>query len=257
MILNHFLIFCGILAAGFAREYSRRFRAHEKAAAQMAAETAQLQTQLTEAKLSALNAQLNPHFLFNTLNAVSSLVERDPRGVRRMIARLSELLRYTLEGGTDHEVPLSQEISFLERYLEIMQIRFQGKLEIDMQIEGEAHNAMVPSLILQPLVENAVKHGVDKITAAGKIGIRARLEGERLVLTVTDNGPGPAKITRLDDAGVGLANTRQRLEQLYGNEQSLTLAEAPGGGTVARIIIPYRTSAELRTVLVTKSQANQ
>jgi sensor histidine kinase YesM len=257
MILNHFLIFCGILAAGFAREYSRRFRAHEKAAAQMAAETAQLQTQLTEAKLSALNAQLNPHFLFNTLNAVSSLVERDPRGVRRMIARLSELLRYTLEGGTDHEVPLSQEISFLERYLEIMQVRFQGKLEIDMQIESEAHNAMVPSLILQPLVENAVKHGVDKITAAGKIGIRARLEGERLVLTVTDNGPGPAKITRLDDAGVGLANTRQRLEQLYGNEHSLTLAEAPGGGTVARITIPYRTSAELRTVLVTKSQANQ
>jgi two-component system, LytTR family, sensor kinase len=257
MILNHFLIFCGILAAGFAREYSRRFRAHEKAAAEMAAETAQLQTQLTEAKLSALNAQLNPHFLFNTLNAVSSLVERDPRGVRRMIARLSELLRYTLEGGTDHEVPLSQEISFLERYLEIMQVRFQGKLEIDMQIEDDARDAMVPSLILQPLVENAVKHGVDKIAAAGKIGIRGRLEGERLVLTVTDNGPGPAKIAKLDDAGVGLANTRQRLEQLYGSDQTLALAEAPGGGTVARITIPYRTSAELRTVLVTKSQVNQ
>jgi len=257
MILNHFVIFCGILAAGFAREYSRRFRAHEKAAAQMAAETAQLQTQLAEARLSALNAQLNPHFLFNTLNAVSSLVERDPRGVRRMIARLSELLRYTLEGGTDHEVPLSQEISFLERYLEIMQVRFQGKLEIDMQIEDDARNAMVPSLILQPLVENAVKHGVDKIAAAGKIGIRARVEGERLVLTVTDNGPGPAKIARLDDAGVGLANTRQRLEQMYGSDQSLALTEAPGGGTIARITVPYRTSAELRTVLVTKSQANQ
>ncbi|HEY1952053.1 MAG TPA: histidine kinase [Gemmatimonadaceae bacterium] len=257
MILNHFVIYCGILAAGFAREYSRRFRLHEKAAAQMAAETAQLQTQLAEARLSALNAQLNPHFLFNTLNAVSSLVERDPRGVRRMIARLSELLRYTLDGGTDHEVPLSQEISFLERYLEIMQVRFQGKLEIDMQTDDDASDAMVPSLILQPLVENAVKHGVDKIAAAGKIGIRARLEGQRLVLTVTDNGPGPAKIARLDDAGVGLANTRQRLEQLYGSEQSLALAEAPGGGTVARITIPYRASAELRTVLVTRSRVNQ
>src|SRR5207253_9892207 len=150
---------------GFAREYSRRFRAHEKAAAQMAAETAQLQTQLAEARLSALNAQLNPHFLFNTLNAVSSLVERDPRGVRRMIARLSELLRYTLEGGTEHEVVLSQEIAFLERYLEIMQIRFEGKLEVEIQIGDDARDALVPSLILQPLVENAAQHGVD--TSAG------------------------------------------------------------------------------------------
>ena len=257
MILNHFLIFCGVLAAGFAREYSQRFRAREQETAQLAAETAQLQVQLAEAKLSALNAQLNPHFLFNTLNAVSSLVERDPRGVRRMIARLSELLRYTLEGGTDHEVPLSQEISFLERYLEIMQIRFQGKLEIDLQIDDTTRDALVPSLILQPLVENAVKHGVDKIAAAGKIGIRSRRDGGQLVLTVTDNGPGPAKIARLDDAGVGLANTRQRLEQLYGIEQTLILSEAVGGGTVATITIPYRTATELRTILVTKAQVNE
>lgn len=257
MVLNHFLLYCGVLAAGFARVYSRRFRARERETVQLAAETAQLQAQLTEARLSALNAQLNPHFLFNTLNAVSSLVERDPRGVRRMIARLSELLRYTLEGGTDHEVTLSQEISFLERYLEIMQVRFQDKLEIDMQIDDEAANAVVPSLILQPLVENAVKHGVDKISMPGKIGIRARREGDRLVLTVTDNGPGPAKIAKLDDAGVGLANTRQRLEQLYGSEQSLTLAEGADGGTVARIAIPFRTSAELRTVLVSNAQANR
>jgi len=257
MILNHFLIYCGILAAGFAREYSRRFQVREREAAELTAETAQLQTQLAEAKLSALNAQLNPHFLFNTLNAVSSLVERDPRGVRRMIARLSELLRYTLDGGTDHEVPLSREISFLERYLEIMQIRFQGKLEIDLQIDDSVRDALVPSVILQPLVENAVKHGVDKIAAAGKIGIRARREADRLLLTVTDNGPGPTKIARLDDAGVGLANTRQRLEQLYGADQLLTLDEVTGGGTVARITIPYRTSAELRTVLVTKAQASQ
>jgi len=250
MVLNHFLLFWGVLAAGFARDYFFRFRARER-------ETAQLQTQLAEAKLSALHAQLNPHFLFNTLNAVSSLVERDPRGVRRMIARLSELLRYTLDGGNEHEVPLSQELSFLERYLEIMQIRFQDKLEIDMQIGDDARNALVPSLILQPLVENAVKHGVDKIAAPGKIGIRARREVDQLVLTVTDNGPGPAKIARLDDAGVGLANTRQRLEQLYGSAQSLTLTDAPDGGTIARIVIPFRTPTELRTELVSAAQANQ
>jgi len=250
MILNHFILYWGVLAGGFARDYFLRFRARERETAQLQAETAQLQTQLAEARLTALNAQLNPHFLFNTLNAVSSLVERDPRGVRRMIARLSELLRYTLEGGTEHEVALSQEISFLERYLEIMQIRFEGKLEVELQIADDARDALVPSLILQPLVENAVKHGVDKIESTGRIRIRARREATRLVMTVSDNGPGPAKISKLDEVGVGLANIRQRLEQLYGSEQTLTLAEAPEGGTVAQIIIPFRTRAELRTTLV-------
>ncbi len=250
MILNHFIIFCGVLAAGFARDYFLRFRARERETARLQAETAQLQTQLAEARLSALNAQLNPHFLFNTLHAVSSLVERDPRGVRRMIARLSELLRYTLDGGAEHEVVLAQEIAFLERYLEIMQIRFQGQLEIDVQIGDDARDALVPNLILQPLVENAVKHGVDKVLGTGKIRILARKEVDRLVLSVSDNGPGPQKIAKLDEAGVGLANIRQRLEQLYGSAQSLTLAESPNGGTVAQIVMPFRTRAELRTTVV-------
>jgi two-component sensor histidine kinase len=250
MILNHFILFWGLLSAGFARDYFLRFRARERETSRLQAETAQLQTQLAEARLSALNAQLNPHFLFNTLHAISSLVERDPRGVRRMIARLSELLRYTLEGGTEHEVMLGQEIAFLERYLEIMQIRFQGQLEIDVQIADEARDALVPSLILQPLVENAVKHGVDKVSGTGKIRILARRESDRLVLSVSDNGPGPQKIARLDEAGVGLANIRQRLEQLYGSAQSLTLADAPAGGTVAQIVMPFRTRTEIRTTVV-------
>ena len=250
MILNHFIIYWGVLSAGFARDYFLRFRAHELETARLQAETAQLQTQLAEARLTALNAQLNPHFLFNTLHAVSSLVERDPRGVRRMIARLSELLRYTLDGGAEHEVVLAQEIAFLERYLEIMQIRFQGQLEIDVQIGDDARDALVPNLILQPLVENAVKHGVDKVSGTGKIRIVGRREVDRLVLSVSDNGPGPQKIAKLDEAGVGLANIRQRLEQLYGSAQSLTLAESPSGGTVAQIVMPFRTRAELRTTIV-------
>jgi two-component sensor histidine kinase len=250
MILNHFILFWGVLAAGFARDYFLRFRARERETARLQAETAQLQTQLAEARLSALNAQLNPHFLFNTLHAISSLVERDPRGVRRMIARLSELLRYTLDGGAEHEVVLGQEIAFLERYLEIMQIRFQGQLEIDVQISDDARDALVPNLILQPLVENAVKHGVDKVSVTGKIRILGRREGDRLVLSVSDNGPGPQKFAKLDEAGVGLANIRQRLEQLYGSAQSLTLAELPSGGTVAQIVTPFRTRAELRTTVV-------
>ena len=257
MVINHFILFWGVLAAGFARDYFLRFRARERETARLQGETSQLQMQLAEAKLSALNAQLNPHFLFNTLHAVSSLVERDPRGVRRMIARLSELLRYTLDGGTDQEVVLVQEIAFLERYLEIMQIRFQGQLEIDIQLGDDARDALVPSLILQPLVENAVKHGVDKISGGGKIKIAARREVDRLVLMVSDNGPGPVKIAKLDDAGVGLANIRQRLEQLYGSEAGLTLAESPNGGTVAQITMPFRSRNELRTTIVANAEASR
>jgi two-component sensor histidine kinase len=253
MILNHFIIYWGVLSAGFARDYFLRFRARERETARLQGEAAQLHTQLAEARLSALNAQLNPHFLFNTLHAISSLVERDPRGVRRMIARLSELLRYTLDGGAEHEVALVQEIAFLERYLEIMQIRFQGQLEIDVKIGDEARDALVPNLILQPLVENAVKHGVDKVSGTGKIRILARRDNDRLVLSVSDNGPGPQRIARLDEAGVGLANIRQRLEQLYGSAQSLTLAEAPSGGTVAQIVMPFRTRAEIRTTVVAEA----
>jgi two-component sensor histidine kinase len=257
MLLNHFILFWGVLSAGFARDYFQRFRARERGTAQLQAHAAQLQTQLAEARLSALNAQLNPHFLFNTLHAISSLVERDPRGVRRMIARLSELLRHTLDGGTEQEVLLSQEIAFLERYLEIMQIRFQGQLEIDIQVGDAVRDALVPNLILQPLVENAVKHGVEKIATPGKLKIAARHELDRLVLTVSDNGPGPAKIGKLDDAGVGLANIRQRLEQLYGSGAVLTLAQSPNGGTVAQITMPFRTRAELRTSIVARAEGDQ
>jgi two-component sensor histidine kinase len=258
MILNHFIIYIGVLSAGFARDYFLRYRGRERETARLQSETAQLMTQLAEARLSALNAQLNPHFLFNTLNAVSSLVERDPRGVRRMIARLSELLRYTLNGGSENEVLLGQEIAFLERYLEIMQIRFQDRLEVDVQLGDDAGNALVPSLILQPLVENAVKHGVEKISGTGKIRIQARREDDRLVLSVSDNGPGPSGIHASGEAagegGVGLENIRQRLEQLYGDAQSLVLVEAPDGGTVAQIVIPFRTRAELRTTVVNEGE---
>jgi signal transduction histidine kinase len=250
MILNHLILFWGVLAGGFARDYFLRFRARELDTARLISETAQLQTQLAEAKLSALNAQLNPHFLFNTLHAISSLVERDPRGVRRMIARLSELLRYALDGGNDNEVVLTKEIDFLRRYLEIMQIRFEGQLDVDVQVADDVGDACVPAFILQPLVENAVKHGVDKISVAGRIRIVGRREVDRLILTVSDNGPGPAKIARLDDTGVGLINIRQRLEQLYGSDATLTLAESPGGGTTAQIVMPFRSRAELRTTIV-------
>src|SRR6267154_1903389 len=210
MILNHFILYIGVLSAGFARDYFFRYRSRELETARLQSETARLEAQLAEAKLAALNAQLNPHFLFNTLNAVSSLVERDPRGVRRMIARLSELLRYTLDGGNEPEVIVTEEIAFLERYLEIMQIRFDDKLAIDVHVGDEAREALVPSLILQPLVENAVKHGVEKISGVGRIEISASRIDDQLVLGVCDNGPGPPSLNN-GDLGVGLRNIRERL----------------------------------------------
>ncbi|HEV7589026.1 MAG TPA: sensor histidine kinase [Longimicrobium sp.] len=240
--LREMIVYCGIVAAGIAREYSLRYRARREEAVRLQAETAQLHAQLAEARLSALRSQIDPHFLFNTLNAVSALVERDPRGVRRMIARLSELLRHSLEGAGEPVVTLRQELEFADRYLEIMRIRFQGSLEVETRVDEGVMDALVPSLVLQPLVENAVKHGLGKQRGVGRIEIEARREGDRVVLRVRDNGPGmdggaPAR------EGVGLRNTRERLAQLYGGEGGLVLRPAEGGGVEAEVSLPWRPAA--------------
>lgn len=245
--MNEFLVYIAILAGGMARHYFLRYHTGREQKIRLQAQAAQLQAQLADARLAALRTQLNPHFLFNTLHAVSALVERDPRGVRRMIARLSELLRTTLDGADEQEVPLGQELTFTHRYLEIMQIRFQGRLEIESRIEPAALDALVPNLILQPLVENAIKHGVTKIDAAGRLEIEGRREGERLVLSVRDNGPPVGEETLRAGEGVGLRNTRERLSELYGSEQSLTLRPASGGGVIAEVVIPYHKQTDLRT----------
>jgi two-component system LytT family sensor kinase len=243
--LDDLMVYFAVLAAGVARTYFFRYRARQEEAARLQAQTALLQAELAEARLAALQTQLNPHFLFNTLHAVSSLVERDPRGVRRMIARLSDLLRFTLERTDQQEVALEQELAFLDRYLEIMQIRFQGRLEVKTHLDEGVADALVPTLILQPLVENAVKHGVSKVDASGRIEISARRAGDRLVLAVRDNGPGLDGADTADE-GVGLSNTRARLEHLYGGAQSLTLRSAPEGGLIAEVTLPYHTRADLR-----------
>ena len=243
--MNDFLVFIAVLAGGVARDYFLRYQSRREQTILLQAQAAQLQAQLADARLAALRTQLNPHFLFNTLHAVSALVERDPRGVRRMIARLSELLRTTLDGADEQVVPLGQELTFTHRYLEIMQIRFQGKLSIQSQIEPSALDALVPNLILQPLVENAIKHGVSKIDDEGRIEIHARREGERLVLWVRDNGPRVTEHGLRAGDGVGLRNTRERLEQLYGVDQSLTLRAAEDGGVIAEVIIPFRKRSDL------------
>lgn len=259
--LDDLIVFIAVLAAGIARAYSMRLRARRAETVMLQAEAAQLQAQLAEARLSALRSQIDPHFLFNTLNAVSSLVERDPKGVRRMIARLSELLRHRLEGANEQETTVEQELDSLSRYLEIMQIRFQGKLEVVTDVERRAREALIPTLLLQPLVENALKHGVGRSESTGRIEIGGRVDGDQLVLTVRDNGPGLGDGDVKEGTGVGIRNTRDRLEQLYGADQSFELKNVSesangggsrgGSGVVAIVTLPFHTAADLRVNAVT------
>jgi signal transduction histidine kinase len=261
--LPELLLYLIVLATGFARDYFLRYRERIDEAARLRAEAAEqrahavgLQAQLAESRLQALRTQLNPHFLFNTLNFISSYLERDPRSVRRMIARLSELLRYTLDKTGDREVPLRQELRFIDGYLEIQQIRFGDRLTIHRDIDPDVLEALVPTLILQPLVENAVKHGIASREEGGHLELNAWREGEHLHLSVRDDGPG---LTASDGdgaaavtPGIGLRNTRERLEALYGPAQQFALEPAEGGGAVARLDLPYHTSTDLYTTTLSE-----
>lgn len=252
--LPEFSVYLVVLTAGFGRDYFLRYQERQREAIELRAQAAELQLQavelqgrLAEAHLQTLRMQLNPHFLFNTLNAISAYVEREPRTVRRMIARLSELLRYTLDGTEKPEVPLRQELAFSDSYLEIQCIRFRNRLEVHREIDPDVLDALVPNLILQPIIENAVKHGVSKLEGVGRVELAAWREGERLVLAVRDNGPGPSAPSSGEEGtsshGIGLRITRERLESLYGGAQDFALEPAPEGGAVARISLPYRTAA--------------
>lgn len=228
--VNQLLVYIAVLAAGFARNFYIRYQRRQR-------EAVELRAQLADARLDALRMQLNPHFLFNTLHAVSALVDRDPAGVRRMIARLSELLRHTIESRGSDEVPLRDELDFLRRYIEIMEIRFQGRLKVTTSIDENTLDALVPNLILQPIVENALEHGASR-TAEGRVEISARRNGSDLLLSVRDNGPG---LIPQNVEGVGLRNTEARLAQLYGDASSLTISPAEGGGVIARITLPFHS----------------
>ena len=252
--MNEFIVFVAVLAAGFARNYFWRYQVRREEAVRLQAQAAQLQAQLADARLSALRMQLNPHFLFNTLHAVSALVERDPRGVRRMIARLSELLRTSLDEADEPEVPLQRELTFTERYLDVIRIRFQGHLDVDMRADDNVRDALVPNLILQPLVENAIKHGISKLSSGGYIEVTAMRQGGRVIISVRDNGPEVSLDKPPSPHSLGLRNTRARLAALYGPEQSLTLRNAEGGGLIAEVSLPYHTQNDLRTCAVAAAQ---
>ena len=204
-------------------------------------QAARLSAQLAEARLSALRMQMKPHFLLNSLNAILVLVrDKDHATATRVLEELGEVLRQVLRTERPEMVPLAEEIDFLRRYLAIEQVRFSDRLRIRFQVDPSVESAVVPDFILQPLVENALRHGIAESTEAGLLAISARREGDDLILSVEDDGPG---FTEGPTRGLGLSNTRERLEVLYGGRATLVLTGRAGGGTVATIRLPHRDSA--------------
>jgi two-component system LytT family sensor kinase len=236
------LVYAGMVALQHLIALYRRYAERERV-------TLQLETKLARAQLEALRIQLQPHFLFNTLNTISALLHRDPEAADRVLTRLGDLLRLSLQHSGRQEVMLRQELEFLERYLEIQQTRFQDRLRVRYDTDPETLDALVPTLVLQPLVENAVRHAIEPRAAAGRLEIRARRHDGRLTLEVADDGPGIVTNGRgaidgsaipVTGSGIGLANTRARLEQLYGAGHRFQLANAAEGGLVVTLEIPYR-----------------
>ena len=199
-----------------------------------------------EAQLRMLRYQLNPHFLFNTLNAISTLVlDKATDQANEMLTKLSKFLRYSLDHSPLDRVSLSHELETSKLYLDIEKVRFGERMQIEISVQEKALEALVPSMLLQPLIENSIKHGLSKMEQGGKISITATVDEQNLVLTVADNGPGIPK-TILDDAeatfrGVGLTNVRDRLKEMYGRNQSFTFTNQETAGCKATVVLPYET----------------
>lgn len=223
-----------ILGVRYANDYYERYRERELRASQ-------LETRLAQARLQVLKMQLHPHFLFNTLNAISELVYKDPESAEHMITNLSDLLRLSLDNVGVQEVSLKQELDFLNKYVEIEQMRFHDRLRMKMWIEPDALDASVPNMILQPLVENAIRHGIGMRSSGGSIEIGAEREDGMLHLFVRDDGRGlvNGEQNALRE-GVGLANTRARLSHLYGATHRFDLNDSPGGGLTVDMAIPFK-----------------
>ncbi len=237
MLHQGLLVYWGTLVAAHAFEYYRQLQAGKTRAAE-------LQTQLAEAQLAALKMQIHPHFLFNTLNSIASLLHKDAETADRMIARLSDFLRLTLKNSEEPTVTLEQELAFVKTYLEIEKIRFQERLVVEMKIEPSALDAQVPNLILQPLIENAVRHGISRQTAIGNLRIQAMRDGKRLSIKIEDNGPGlngnGNRRRSANEGGVGLANVRARLGQFYDDDYFFEVADKKNqDGTIVSLIVPY------------------
>jgi len=239
---NHFhmniLTYWIILGAYYGIDYYKRYREREL-------RTCQLEAELAKAHLQVLKTQVHPHFLFNTLHTISSLVYRDPKAADRMISRLSELLRSTLEQADSQETPLKSELEMLNQYVEIMKTRFGDRLGVEYDIQPEALGAFVPNFILQPLVENAIRHGINPRKEGGVVRVSALRQEARLLIRITDNGLGlKEEEDVLLKKGFGLKNTRERLQKLYGHGILFELKNRGGGGAELTLGIPFHTQTQ-------------
>ena len=233
--LRYVLFYWAMIGVGHALGYYSKFRERELRASQ-------LETGLARAQLQLLKTQLHPHFLFNTLNAISALVHTDVEAADRMLARLGDLLRLALEDFGVQEAPLARELEIIRSYLEIEQARLGPRLGIGLDIDADTLDAWVPTFLLQPLVENSIRHGIAPRASPGRVEIRARRDHELLHLEVRDDGPGfPAQPAA---GGVGLSNTRARLFHLYGTAQRMETGNDPRGGCVVKVTLPFREQVQ-------------
>jgi signal transduction histidine kinase len=248
-LAHNVLVYVAIVGLTYAMWYYEHFRDREILAAQLGA-------QLTQARLDALRAQLNPHFLFNAMNSIAMLVRGSHNAEAvRMLAGLSDLLRWALDDGLPQQIPLNRELEFIDRYLSIEQVRFQNRLRVEKDIDERALSMLVPTLLLQPLVENAVRHGIGQRRSAGELRIVARVDRDELMIEIRDDGPGlpPTYRTRAG-AGVGLRNTEARLAAVHGTAWSLDMTTPPAGGTLVTVRIPA-TAASIQEVEPVLSRA--
>jgi LytS/YehU family sensor histidine kinase len=225
---TNIMVFWGIVAASQAVNYFRKYQERE--------------FRLAQAQLQALRMQLHPHFLFNTLNAIAELVHSDPNAADRCIVSLSELLRFSLESQKTEEVTLKEELDFLEKYVEIQKTLMRDRLRVRLNVEPETLDASVPNMLLQPLVENAIKHGISPRAEGGKIEVYARRMDGKLYVEIADDGLGMHE--QQDGNGVGLVNTQERLKHLYGHAHTFNLSSFPGRGVTIRISLPFREAVE-------------
>jgi len=232
------LVYGGIVGIFYAIDYYRKYREREFQASR-------LEAQLAQAQLDSLRMQLHPHFLFNTLNSIVGLVRDNKNGAAvNMLVGLSDLLRHTLEYSSRHEVELREEINFIKLYLSIQEIRFSDRLRIELDIDPRTTKALVPNLILQPLTENALRHGIARSANSGLVGISSAVIDGHLRLTVYDEGAGlPDDWQLKGSAGIGLANTIARLQQLYDDDQQFDIRNRDGGGVEVVIVMPFKTSS--------------
>jgi two-component system, LytTR family, sensor kinase len=228
-----YLTYAFLLATSFSIDYYRHFREREL-------RTSRLEAKLAEAQLQSLRNQIHPHFLFNTLNAISSLMHKNVEAADEAISRLADLLRATLEANGAQEVTLREELELLHQYIEIERLRLGERLVVVMDIAQEALESMVPNLLLQPIVENAIRYGVAVRSTTGTVTLAARCAGERLEIQVTDDGPG---LPEHFEEGIGIGNTRARLRQLYGTNHSFLMTKGAAGGLCVTLQIPLRNDS--------------